>query len=302
MLPNAERIKLIEPAKENISIVRQCQLLGVNRSSYYYEPVPVDPEDISLMRRIDEIYTQFPYYGAPRITARLSREYIKPINHKKVERLMRLMGICAIYPKKKTSQPYPWHVRYPYLLNGLDINRPNQVWGTDITFVRAANLWFYLTVILDWFSRYVIAWKLSRSLGIQFCVAVLEEALKIARPEIHNSDQGSQFTSENYLSILKRYPEIKISMDGRGRCFDNIFCERLWRTVKYEEVYLHDYRSYEDAENSLGRYFETYNHERLHQSLNYQTPAEVYFQSKNQKNLLKILKVKNHLKTVENLS
>lgn len=256
------------------------------------------------MRRIDEIYTEFPYYGEPKITEQLNREFDYPINHKRVERLMRLMGICAIYPKRKTSQPHPKRPRYPYLLNGLNINHPNQVWGTDITFVRADGIWFYLVAILDWFSRYVVAWKLSRSLIVEFCIAALEQALKIAVPEIHNSDQGSQFTSDDYLAVLNQYPEIRISMDGRGRCFDNIFCERLWRTVKYEEVYLHDYRTYQEAENSLGRYLETYNTRRLHQSLNYQTPAEVYFQKqfKNQKNLLKILKVENHLETVDKLS
>jgi putative transposase len=256
------------------------------------------------MRRIDEIYTEFPYYGEPRITAQLNRESEYRINHKRVERLMRKLGLCAVYPKRKTSQPHPAHVKYPYLLNGLDICRPNQVWGTDITFVRGDNVWFYLVAVLDWFSRYVLSWKLSRSLSVQFCVAALEESLKIGRPDIHNSDQGSQFTSEDYLSILKQYPEIRISMDGRGRCFDNIFNERLWRTVKYEEVYLREYRSYEEAQHSLGRYFETYNTRRLHQSLNYQTPAEVYFQksSENQENSLKFLKVETHLKTVENLS
>ena len=217
---------------------------------------------------------------------------------------MRLMDICAVYPKKKTSQLHPSHPIYPYLLNGLNINRPNQVQGTDITFVRADNIWFYLIAILDWFSRYVLSWKLSRSLSVEFCIAALKEALKIAVPEICNSDQGSQFTSEDYLATLKRYPEIRISMDGRGRRFDNIFCERLWRTVKYEEVYLYDYRSYGEAHCSLGRYFETYNNKRLHQSLNYQTPAKVYFGTteKNQKNLLKILKGENHLKFVKKLS
>ena len=282
---------MIEPSNENISIVRQCELAGVNRSSYYYQPAPADPADTALMRRIDEIYTRLPYYGAPKITAQLNRESSYPINHKKIERLMRLMSLSAVIPKRKTSQPHPQHVKYPYLLNGLDINHPNQVWGTDITYVRANNIWFYLVAILDWYSRYVISWKLSKSLSVEFCVAALEKALKTNQPEIHNSDQGSQFTAENYVTILKQYPAIQISMDGRGRCFDNIFCERLWRTVKYEEVYLRDYQSYEEAEYSLAEYFETYNRERLHQSLNYRTPAEIYFQLKKSEKTAKILKV-----------
>ena len=190
---------------------------------------------------------------------------------------MQEMGIQAIFPKKSTSKPHPGHQKYPYLLNGVNINHPNQVWGTDITYVRAQNAWFYLVAILDWYSRYVISWQLSPSLNVDFCIAALTESLKTALPKIHNSDQGSQFTAEEYLALLKAYPEVKISMDGRGRCFDNIFTERLWRTVKYEEVYLHDYASYTEAHDSLDRYFIKYNHRRLHQSLNYQTPAEVYF-------------------------
>lgn len=259
-----------------MSIVRQCELLDVNRSSYYYAPVPVDPTTLALMNRIDELYTKLPYYGSPKITRQLNREGWG-INHKRIERLMQIMGIQAIYPKPNTSQAHPEHETYPYLLKGLNVNHPNHVWGTDITYIRALNVWFYLTVILDWYSRYVITWRLSASLSAAFCCAALEEAVTIALPGFHNSDQGSQYTSEEYLAVLKRHPDIRISMDGRGRCFDNIFTERLWRTVKYEEVYLRDYTSYEHAHQSLGRYFHTYNHERLHQSLDYQTPAEVYF-------------------------
>jgi len=228
------------------------------------------------MNLIDEIYTEFPFYGSPRITAELKRRGIK-VNHKAVERLMQVMGIIAIYPKKNTSQPHPEHAKYPYLLKGLEINRPNQVWGTDITYIRASGTWFYLVAIIDWFSRYVITWRLSPNMSADFCTANLSEALKTARPEIHNSDQGSQFTSEEYLDVLKQFSDVRISMDGRGRCFDNIFTERLWRTVKYEEVYLHDYQSYKELEMSLNNYFQLYNHRRLHQSLDYQTPAEVYF-------------------------
>ncbi len=230
------------------------------------------------MKRIDEIYTRHPYYGSPKITKQINREWGKPINHKRIERLMGIMQIEAIIPKKNLSKRSKQHPIYPYLLNTVDIRYPNQVWGTDITYVRAAGLWFYLVAVLDWYSRYVLSWRLSDSLEADFCVAALEEALRISIPDYHNSDQGSQFTAEEYISVLKSHPQIQISMDSRGRCFDNIFTERLWRTVKYEEVYLKDYRSYAEAEKSLTEYFRTYNHERLHQSLNYKTPAEVYFQ------------------------
>ena len=239
------------------------------------------------MHAIDAIYTRLPYYGSPRITHALHRQG-RSVNHKRVERLMRAMGIQALFPRPQTSQPHPAHQRYPYLLRGLTITRPNQVWGTDITYVRAHGQWFYLVAILDWYSRYVLAWRLSRSLSVGFCVEAIEAALATGIPEIHNSDQGSQFTSAEYLAVLQRHPDIRISMDGRGRCFDNIFTERLWRTVKYEEVYLHDYRSYAEAECSLRTYFHTYNHERLHSALNYQTPAEVYFRNEKNPEIVKV--------------
>jgi len=229
------------------------------------------------MNRIDEIYTRQPYLGAVKITDKLNRILEKDVNHKRIERLMRIMGIQAIRPKKNLSKNGKKHPKYPYLLNKLVINHPNHVWGTDITYIRAMGQWFYLVAILDWYSRYVVAWKLSRSLETNFCIACLKEALKIAIPGIHNSDQGVQFTAEEYLAILKAYESIRISMDGRGRCFDNIFTERLWRSVKYEEVYLKEYRSFEEAEASLAHYFFDYNFERPHRSLNRQMPAEVYF-------------------------
>lgn len=250
--------------------------MGVNRTSYYYQPRPISPLNLELMNKIDELYTDMPFYGAPKMTKALQRLGY-PVNHKRIERLMQEMGIQAIFPKKNLSQAHPEHQKYPYMLNGVTINHPNHVWGADITYVRAAHTWFYLVAILDWYSRYVISWRLSPSLGADFCVAALTEALKTAKPDYHNSDQGSQFTAEEYLTILKGYPEIKISMDGRGRCFDNIFTERLWRTVKYEEVYLHEYTSFDQAHDSLDKYFTTYNTKRLHQSLAYQTPQEVYF-------------------------
>jgi len=275
-LPKKERSTIVNPNHPNISIARQCELMGISRGGYYYKLKPESEMNILLMRRIDEIYTKFPYYGAPKITAQLNREGYG-INHKRIERLLALMGLQAIFPKRNLSQNNKNNVKYPYLLNKFDINRPNYVWGTDITYVRALGIWFYLVAIIDWYSRYVISWKLSRSLATDFCTACLREALAIAIPEIHNSDQGVQFTAEEYLAILKAHESIRISMDGRGRCFDNIFTERLWRNVKYEEVYLKEYDSFADASRSLKEYFHSYNYERLHESLNYQTPAEVYF-------------------------
>lgn len=272
----SERKKLIEPSQGNISIKRQCELLCVPRSSFYYEEKPESEKNVLLTRRIDEIYTRKPYYGAVKITRQLNREG-HGVNHKRIERLMSEMSIQAIRPKKNTSVPNPEHKTYPYLLRGVTASHPNHIWGTDITYVRAPGSWFYLVAVLDWFSRYVISWKLSPSMSVGFCVEALNEALATATPEIHNSDQGSQFTSKPYLSILEANENIKISMDGRGRCFDNIFTERLWRSVKYEEVYLRDYESYEHATASLKEYFTVYNNERLHQSLDYKPPAEVYF-------------------------
>lgn len=267
---------MVEINNSQISIVRQCELLGINRSAYYYQPKSVSEGEIDIMNRIDKIYTEFPYYGYRKITAQLGRDKLK-VNRKKVLRLMRIMGIQAIYPKKNTSKKNMAHPVYPYLLKGLDINHPNHVWGTDITYIRANGIWFYLVAILDWFSRYVVSWRLSKNMSVDFCRAGLKEALTNAVPEYHNSDQGSQFTCEEYIKTLKSHEKIKISMDGRGRCFDNIFTERLWRTVKYEEVYLKSYRSFAEAEESLSNYFRLYNHKRLHEALNYQPPAEVYF-------------------------
>jgi putative transposase len=252
-------------------------LLGLHRSNYYYKPALIPDAEQLLMEKIDEIYTELPFYGSPRITKELHRQGLK-VNHKVVERLMRQMGLQGLFPHRNTSQKHPSHPVFPYLLRRKRILYPNHVWGTDITFVRGHGIWFYLVAILDWYSRYVLAWQLSRTLSADFCVQALNQALSTATPEIHNSDQGSQFTSFEYVSKLREYPSIRISMDGRGRCFDNIFTERLWRTVKYEEVYLHDYQSFDEAQESLRRYFQIYNHRRLHQSLGYKTPAEIYHQ------------------------
>jgi putative transposase len=249
----------------------------LNRSSYYYQGKPeFNDADLFYMGEIDRIFTQNPCYGEPRITAALRREG-HSINHKRVERLMGVMGIEAIYPKPKLSLNREPHPIYPYLLKGLKIIRPNQVWGVDITYVRLEAGFLYLVAILDWFSRYVLAYALSDTLASDFCTNASKQALNVALPDIHNSDQGVQFTSEDYLNLLTQYPQIQISMDHRGRCFDNIFTERLWRTVKYEEVYVKSYTSPKEAAANLARYFSYYNGERLHSSLNYRTPAEVYF-------------------------
>ena len=265
---------MIEPSHQHISISRQWELLALARSSFYYEPATASEENLLLMRLIDEQYTRTPFYGSPRMTAWL-RSQGHAINHKRVERLRRLMGIEAIYPKPRLSQSCSAHRVYPYLLRGVEIKRVNQVWSTDITYVRLRQGFLYLVAILDWFSRYVLAWRLSNSLDTSFCLEALDEALTIGRPEIFNSDQGSQFTSREFTGRLESVG-IQISMDGRGRAFDNIFVERLWRTVKYEEIYLQDYQGVADVVSGLGRYWGFYNDERLHQSLAYKTPASVY--------------------------
>lgn len=270
-----------------ISIKKQCELLDLNRSSLYYQEQQETEENIKIMGLIDEIYTELPYYGSPRITAELKRRG-QSINHKRIERLMVVMGLQAIFPKRNLSKSNPNHRIYPYLLRDLQINRINQVWGIDITYIRASGQWFYLVAVIDWYSRFVLAWKLSKTMSSDFCIAAMKEALCYGKPEIHNSDQGSQFTDKDYIKVLIENC-ISISMDGRGRCFDNIFTERLWRTVKYEEVYLKEYQSFEDANENLKNYFQTYNYRRLHQSLNYQTPAEIYFVGKK----LKVELVKN---------
>jgi putative transposase len=232
------------------------------------------------MRRLDEQYTRTPFYGIRRMHHWLIGQGYE-VNAKRVKRLLRQMGLEAIYAKPRTSTPAPGHLIYPYLLRGLPIVRPNQVWGTDITYIRLRRGFVYLVAIMDWFSRYVLSWEVSVTLDVGFCLAALEWALETAQPEIFNSDQGSQFTSEPFTGLLLAH-DIKISMDGRGRAMDNIFVERLWRTVKYEEVYLKDYETVQDAIESLRCYFLFYNHERMHQSLAYLTPAQVYFQKKGQ--------------------
>ncbi len=265
---------LIERENGVLSISRQCELVGLARSSCYYRAVGESEENGRYMRLLDEQYTRTPFYGVARMTAWLRSEGYE-VNEKRVRRLLRGMGLEAIYPRRRLSAPGEGHRIYPYLLRGLEIGYPDQVWSTDITYIRMRRGFVYLVAILDWYSRYVVSWEVSRTLESGFCVAALEEGLRGGRPEIFNSDQGSQFTSEAFTDRLEA-AGVRISMDGRGRVFDNIFVERLWRTVKYEEVYLKDYEDLEEARENLGRYFAFYNGERLHQSLGYVTPEAVY--------------------------
>ena len=252
----------------------QVALLGLNRSSLYYHPSPPPAAEVALKRRIDEIYTASPFYGVRRITAQLRREG-QVVNHKAIARHMREMGLQAIYPGPNLSRRAHHAAIYPYLLRGLAITRPNQVWGIDITYIRLAAGWLYLVAVLDWYSRWVVSWDLDQTLAQPFVTRAVQAALAQTTPEIWNSDQGSHFTSPQYTSLLKD-AGVRISMDGRGRALDNIFVERLWRTVKYEEVYLHDYASPREARTGLQAYLAFYNERRLHQALGYRTPAEVY--------------------------
>jgi len=269
---------MIERADCRLSVRAQCELLGVNRSMVYYQPCGLDESDVEIMRLMDEQYTHTPYYGVERMTAWLRRRGIK-IGHNRVRRLLRRMGLQAVYPKPRLSRPGgPEHRLWPYLLRGLSIDRPNQVWAADITYIRLWRGFVYLVAVMDWYSRYVLSWALSVTLDGWFCIEALRQALAVARPQIFNTDQGSQFTGEGFTAILQE-AGVAISMDGRGRAFDNIFVERLWRSVKYEEVYLKDYGVVDEARRGLGDYFALYNRERPHQSLGYRTPAEVYFGS-----------------------
>lgn len=254
--------------------MRQCELLSLNRSSLYYPPRPVTDENERLKRLVDEQYTRTPFYGSRRMTAWL-RSQGHPVNRKRVIGLMSDLGLAAIFPRQRTSAPAAGHAIYPYLLRNVPIMRVNQVWSTDITYIRMARGFVYLCAVIDWFSRYVLAWSVSITMDIGLCLGALEAALAQGRPEIFNSDQGSQFTSGEFTGRLKS-ADIAISMDGRGRALDNIFVERLWRTVKYEEVYLKEYVGLSAARENLGAYLRFYNTERPHQSLQYRTPAQVW--------------------------
>ena len=259
-----------------MTIAEQCDLLGLARSSYYYQPTGETEENLHLMRLLDEHYTRTPFYGILRMTAWLRTQgYV--VNEKRVARLLRLMGLEAVYPKPHLSGADANGHRYPYLLRGLSIERVNQVWSTDITYIRTTRGFVYLVAIMDWFSRYILAWKISVTLDVNFCLDALDRALKVAHPESFNSDQGVQFTSHEFTTRLEA-AHIRISRDGRGRALDNIFVERFWRSVKYEEVYLKEYDTVPMAAENLKAYFTFYNQERLHQSLGYLTPATVYYQ------------------------
>lgn len=267
---------MLDPQYPNLSLSRQCQLVGVSRSSFYYKPTLVKPEDLELMRQIDEQYLKTPFYGSRSMTKHFRRLGHK-INRKRVQRLMRLMGIEAVYPRPRTSKPHPGHKIYPYLLRNLTIDRPNQVWAADITYIPLRRGFMYLVAVMDWYSRKVLSWRLSNTLDADFCVSALEEAIRLyGRPEIFNTDQGSQFTSHVFTKVLKDN-DIRISMDGRGNFRDNIFIERLWWTVKYQYLYLHAFNDGAELRQGLKDWFRFYNKERFHQSLDDKTPDEVYY-------------------------
>lgn len=260
---------------EQISISEQCRMLGVSRSAYYYEPTPETKENLEIMRRIDELYTDHPAWGSRKMRDRLILEGRK-VNRKRIQRLMRLMGIEAIYPKKNLSKPNLEHRVYPYLLRGLEINRPNQVWCTDITYIRLQHGFVYLVAVLDWYSRKVLSWDLSTTLDTHFCIDALDEALRHhGKPDIFNTDQGCQFTSDSFTKKLSS-EGIRISMDGKGRAKDNIVVERFWRSLKYEEVYLKEYESVTECRENLQWYIDKYNNFRPHASLNGHTPSMAY--------------------------
>jgi putative transposase len=276
LLPEGKRA-LIEPAHPQISIARQCDLVGLPRSTYYYQEQGESEENLTLMRLLDKQYTDTPYYGVRRMTAWL-RSQGYHVNHKRVARLLHTMGIEAIYPTPHLSQGHPTHRGYPYLLRDVPITRVHQVWSTDITYIRLHGGFIYLVAVMDWCSRYVLSWAVSITMDVGFCLEALEQALRVARPDIFNTDQGAQFTSNDFTGRLAA-AGIQISMDGRGRALDNVFIERLWRTVKYEEVYLKEYETPREAMQGLGTFFVRYNEWRQHQALDYRTPASVYFGS-----------------------
>lgn len=273
--PASNRRGWVDLTHPGLSISRQCALLNVSRSSVYYTPnLTESEENLALMRLIDEEYLRHPFYGVPRITHWLNSQGLS-VNHKRVARLMRLMGLQATVPGPHTSRPHPEHTIYPYLLRDLAITEPDAVWCADITYIPMSRGFMYLVAVMDWYSRYVLAWELSNTMETGFCVDVLERALGKARPAIFNTDQGSQFTSESFTGTLLN-SDVLISMDGRGRALDNVFIERLWRSVKYEEIYLHAYADGHVLHAALTRYFEFYNHDRPHEGMEMRTPANVY--------------------------
>jgi putative transposase len=270
----SQRLDMIDRKHPRLSLVRQCSLLKVSRSSLYCRPAPTSELDMELMALMDRQYLKTPFYGSRKMTAWLRAQGYQ-VNRKRVRRLMQVMGLEVIYRRPNTSKPAPDHKVYPYLLKGLEINRVNQVWSADITYLPMARGFLYLVAIMDWHSRYVLAWRVSNTMDTDFCLEALAEALSQGRPEIFNTDQGSQFTSEAFTGMLLE-AGVRVSMDGKGRYNDNIFVERLWRSVKYEEVYLKAYENGTEARAGLGAYLNFYNQERPHQSLGYQTPGAVF--------------------------
>ncbi len=285
LLSPHELASYIDPTHPTLTISRQAELLGINRQMHYYQPVVNEAEEARLkahLNAIDEIYTERPYYGTRRMQFQLEKSYNIRIGRDRIRHLMAQLGLEAIYPKPNTSKPSPGHEIYPYLLRGVRAAYPNHIWGTDITYIRTAEGFVYLVAFMDWYSRYVVSWALSDSLENSFVLTAQREALQfvddcgLPKPDICNSDQGSHFTSEAYIGLLEQ-AGIQISMDGRGRCLDNIFTERLWRTVKYENVFLSSYQNIQEAQSGLSEYLQFYNHARPHQSLDNRTPAAVYF-------------------------
>lgn len=266
---------LLDGDDDNLSLVQQCQILNVNRSSYYYEQVEESEYNIGLMNLIDKEYTNHPFYGSRRMTVWLNGQGYS-VNRKRVQRLMQKMGLEAIYPKRNLSKASPSHKKYKYLLKDVEASFPGHIWSTDITYIKLKTGFAYCTAIIDWYSRYVISWEVDNTLCNDFCKKALLDALEIGKPKIFNTDQGVQYTSSDFTGILEG-EGIQISMDGKGRALDNIFVERLWRTLKYEDIYLKDYSSVKDAREGIGRFFSFYNNERPHQSLDYQCPRDVFF-------------------------
>ena len=275
---------MVKRSHNKISLRRQCELLGIARSGYYRKMVPMSEENLEIMEKIDEQYMKTPYYGSPKMTVYLRVKGYE-VNVKRIKRLMRVMGISGVQIKPKTSAKEEAHYIYPYLLRHLEIDRVNMVWCSDITYLRVRGGFMYLVAVMDWHSRYVLSWELSNSLDRWFCVDALNSALAYAKPEIFNTDQGSQFTSKEFTGVLKQ-KGVRISMDGKGRCMDNIMIERLWRSLKYEDIYLKHYQTVDELYDGLTRYFYTYNHERPHQSLGYETPANIYFKDQKKREVI----------------
>jgi putative transposase len=273
-LTKEEKLKMLDKEDSQYGIRAQCRILGINRSGLYYEPVPISQETLEIMGLLDEEHTRHPFYGVKKMTKFLKDKGYK-IGKDKVRTLLRSMGLEAIYPKPNTSIPNKQHKIYPYLLKDVEITQPNQVWSADITYIRLNEGFVYLVAIIDWYSRYVVSWQLSNSLDAGFCVEALKEALKKGKPEIFNTDQGCQFTSTAFTDVLEK-EKISISMDAKGKVFDNIFTERLWRTVKYEDIYIKGYHSIPETQLGLAEYFDFYNNERYHQALDYKTPGEMF--------------------------